>query len=164
MPMSLASKADLLGMSHAIEQSALETNEPCVILSTFQTAARFTPATARLYAQLAVRSAFVGAFGEGMAAEPAAGVRGARLPENHSLRGEWVVILVAPHYARALIARDLGDRRPDLHRRFRYAVVTDRDLVLRAGRALMLKMSSFTNIRDPANLGASRSPGGPTGR
>jgi DICT domain-containing protein len=123
--------------------------EPCVILGTFQSIDRFTPATARRYAKLASRSAFVGAFGHGMSVEPAAGVRGARLPDNHRLLGEWDVIVVAPHYAGALIAEDLGDHGEDMQRRFRFAVVTDRDMVLRAARALMLKMTSLRTEDEP---------------
>jgi EAL domain-containing protein (putative c-di-GMP-specific phosphodiesterase class I) len=141
--MDVASKADLFAISRAMERRALDISEPCVILSTFQTADHFTPATARLYTKLASRSAFVGAFGHGMSVEPVAGVRGACLPDNHRLLGEWDVIIVAPRYAGALIARDLGDPGDDMQRRFRFAVVTDRDLVLRAARPLMLKMASL---------------------
>jgi hypothetical protein len=143
LPMSVAPKADLFAISRTMEQRALDTTEPCVILSAFQTAEHFTPATARLYTKLASRSAFVGAFGHGMSVDPAPGVRGASLPDNHRLLGEWDVIVVGPHYAGALIAQDLGDSGADMQRRFRFAVVTDRDLVLRAARPLMLKMSSL---------------------
>jgi EAL domain-containing protein (putative c-di-GMP-specific phosphodiesterase class I) len=143
MPMDVAPKADLFAISRTMERRALDTTEPCVILSAFQTADHFTPTTAGLYAKLASRSAFVGAFGRGMSVEPAPGVRGACLPDNHRLLGEWVVIVVAPHYAGALIAQDLGDHGNDMQRRFRFAVLTDRDLVLRAARPLMLKMSSL---------------------
>ncbi len=141
--MNMAPKADLFAISRTMERRALDTTEPCVILSAFQTTDHFTPATARLYTKLASRSAFVGAFGHGMSVEPAPGVRGASLPDNHRLLGEWDVIVVAPHYAGALIAQDLGDHGDDMQRRFRFAVLTDRDLVLRAARPLMLKMSSL---------------------
>jgi EAL domain-containing protein (putative c-di-GMP-specific phosphodiesterase class I) len=149
MPMEVAPKADLFAISRTIERRALDMTEPCVILGTFQSIDRFTPATARRYAKLASRSAFVGAFGHGMSVEPAAGVRGARLPDNHRLLGEWDVIVVAPHYAGALIAEDLGDHGEDMQRRFRFAVVTDRDMVLRAARALMLKMTSLRTEDEP---------------
>jgi EAL domain-containing protein (putative c-di-GMP-specific phosphodiesterase class I)/DICT domain-containing protein len=148
MPMEVAVKADLFAISRTMERRALEMTEPCVILSAFQTADRFTPATARFYGKLASRSAFVGAFGHGMSVHPAPGVSGACLPDDHRLLGEWDVIVVAPHYAGALIAQDLGDHGEDMQRRFRFAVLTDRDLVLRAARPLMLKMSSLQAATD----------------
>jgi EAL domain-containing protein (putative c-di-GMP-specific phosphodiesterase class I)/DICT domain-containing protein len=152
MPMNVAPKTGLLAISRTMERRALDTTEPCVILSAFQTADHFTPATARLYSKLASRSAFVGAFGHGMSVEPAPGVRGACLPDNHRLLGEWDVIVVAPHYAGALIAQDLGDHGDDMQRRFRFAVLTDRDLVLRAARPLVLKMSSLQAADQPQPL------------
>ncbi|MDQ6805811.1 MAG: EAL domain-containing protein [Actinomycetota bacterium] len=142
-PLAVSPKADLFAISRAMERRALDTTEPCVILSAFQSSDRFTPASARLYTKLASRSAFVAVFGHGMSNEPAPGVRGANLPDNHRLTGEWDVIVVGPHYAGALIAHDLGDQGPDMQRRFRFAVVTNRNLVLHAARALMLKMSSL---------------------
>jgi EAL domain-containing protein (putative c-di-GMP-specific phosphodiesterase class I)/DICT domain-containing protein len=154
--MGTATKRELVAISRGLERRALDTTQPHVILSAFQTADRFTPATARLYAELASRSAFVGAFGHGMPPEPAPGVRGACLLDNHRLRGEWVVIVVTPHFAGALIARDLGDRGEDMHRRFRYAVLTKRDLVLRAARPLMLKMSALRAAAQPQPVTAVR--------
>lgn len=152
VPMAVAPKADLFAISRAMERRALDMTEPCVILSAFQTADRFTPATASLYTKLASRSAFVGAFGRGLSSGPAPGVRGASLPDNHRLRGEWDVIIVGPHYAGALIAQDLGDQGADMQRRFRFAVVTDREMVLRAARSLMLKMTSLDASDDGAQL------------
>src|SRR3954471_6799463 len=59
-----------------------------VILGAFQSARHFTPATARRYARLVERSAFVGAFGNGLSDAPAAGVRGASLHADEQLAGE----------------------------------------------------------------------------
>jgi EAL domain-containing protein (putative c-di-GMP-specific phosphodiesterase class I)/DICT domain-containing protein len=142
-PMEIARKSELLAMSRAMERRAVEMTEPCVILGTFQTVERFTPRTAEIYSTLAQRSAFVAAFGEDMPSEPAPGVRGANLPDNHRLTGEWDVLVVGPYYAGALIARDLGDDGPDMDRRFSFAHIHDRELVLRAARSLMLKITGL---------------------
>jgi DICT domain-containing protein len=83
----------------------------------------------------------VGAFGVGMEHEPATGVRGATLGENEALAGEWDVVVVGPHTAAALIARDLGDTGPDRERRFAHTLVEDRELVLQAARSLMLRIA-----------------------
>jgi hypothetical protein len=47
-------------------------------------------------------------------------------------------VVVGPHHAAALIARDLGDGCPDHERRYAHTPVEDRELVMRAARALML--------------------------
>jgi EAL domain-containing protein (putative c-di-GMP-specific phosphodiesterase class I) len=137
----VAPKGALLAHSVAIEHRATADPDPVVAFGTFQSARHFTPDTARRYARLARRSAFVGAFGVGMGPAPAAGVRGAALEANEALAGEWNVLVVGPHQAAALIARDLGDRGPDLERRFAHTLIEDRELVLHAARALMLRVA-----------------------
>ena len=57
-------------MSRYLERQALAQGSSVVVLSAFQTADRFSPATARRYIDLASRSAFVAALGVGMAKEP----------------------------------------------------------------------------------------------
>jgi EAL domain-containing protein (putative c-di-GMP-specific phosphodiesterase class I) len=141
---AVAPKGALLAHSVAIERRATADPDPVVILGCFQAAERFTPATTRRYTALARRAAFVGAFGIGMAAAPAPGVRGATLDANEQLAGEWNVLVVGPHQAAALIARDLGDDGPDMERRFAHTLVEDRDLVVRAARALMLRIVAGT--------------------
>jgi DICT domain-containing protein len=64
-------------------------------------------------------------------------VRGAGLGLGDALRGEWNVIVVGPHHAAALVARDLGDTGPDRDRRFEFALTHDRGLVLEAARSLL---------------------------
>ena len=136
----VAPKGALLAHSIAMERRARIDPDPVVVLGTFQSARHFTVATARRYARLAERSAFVGAFGIGLGDVPAPGVRGASLVANEQLAGEWNVVIVGPHHAAALIARDLGDGGPDLERRYAHTLVEDRELVLRAARALMLRI------------------------
>jgi DICT domain-containing protein len=108
-----------------------------VILSAFQTAERFTPASAVRYEQLATRCSLVAALGIGLPAEPAPGVRGATIASNDALADEWSVVVVGPHYAAALVARDLGDDGPDDRRRFDHVVTHDRALVVAAARSLL---------------------------
>jgi EAL domain-containing protein (putative c-di-GMP-specific phosphodiesterase class I) len=138
---SVAPKGALLAHSIAIEHRALADPDPVVALGCFQSARHFTPATARRYTRLARRSAFVGAFGTGLDDAPVEGVRGASLHTNEALAGEWNVIVVGPHQAAALIAVDLRDGGADMERRFAYTLIEDRDLVLRAARSLMLRIT-----------------------
>ena len=136
----VAPKAGLLAHSIAIERRAHASRDPLVVFGCFQSAHHFTPDTGRRYRRLAADAAFVGAFGVGLGPEPVPGVRGAELAVNEGLAGEWNVLVVGPHDAAALIARDLGDDGPDRERQFAYALVEDRDVVLAAARSLMLRV------------------------
>jgi DICT domain-containing protein len=87
-------------------------------------------------------AAFVGALAVDLPAEPVAGVRGVALNEGEALRGEWDVVVLAPHFAGAMVARDLGDEDcSDMERRFDFCLTYERDLVVAAARSLMLRIA-----------------------
>lgn len=136
-----AAKRHLLAVSRHLEGWATEGRDPAVVLATFQDASRFTPATRHRYAALARCNALVAGLGTGMPETPAAGVRGQSVDPDDKLRGEWDVIVVGPHMAAALIARDVGDDGPDEERRFDLVLTYDRELVLTAARALMARIA-----------------------
>lgn len=137
-----ATKRLLLPMSHHLENRALRIGEGAVILSAFQQAAHFTPATVRRYETLARSSSLVAAFGVGLPEEPVPGVRGARLDAADPLADEWSVVVIGPHFSGALVARDLGDTDvPDRERRFTFATVYDRALVIAAARTLLARIA-----------------------
>lgn len=156
-----ATKAELLALSVDLEQEATDARDPAVVLATFQNADKFTPRVAERYERLARGAAFVVAFGHGLSPEPAPGVRGAHLVEGERLRDEWTVAVVTATSARALIARDLGDVGPDLQRRFDYVLTEDPDLVLRAGRALMLRIASDAPARPAFRADVTPPPAAP---
>lgn len=134
-------KAQLLAMSLALEEQALFQGESAVLLSTFQEARYFPASTRARYTRLARSVAFVGALGHELDDEPAPGVRGSGLASNDSLRGEWDVVVLGPHFAGAFVARDLGDEDTDRARRFDYVVTYDRDLVVAAATRLMRRIA-----------------------
>ena len=135
-----ATKRLLIAMSKHIEAQALAAPPEAVVLSAFQEARHFTPATMLRYRRLADHVVFVGALGEGMSAEPMPGVRGAHLHPDDPVRGEWDIAVVGPHFAVALVARDLGDGGPEGDRRFEYVLTHDRDLVVGLAGDLMARM------------------------
>ena len=137
-----STKEMLVAMSHHLEEQAAALPTPGVILSAFQDAAHFTPATAVRYSRLGQACSLVAALGVGLTAEPVAGVRGATLAEDDPLLHEWSVVVVGAHYAAALVARDLGDRGLESDRRFLYALTHDRELVLRAADTLIDRIVS----------------------
>lgn len=140
-PAARASKQALLTTARYLESKAADTNDPPVVLTCFQDAVRFTPATAHRYLTLSRKSPFVATFGFGFGTEPVAGVRGTALAGDDPLRREWNVIVVGPYFSAALVARDLGDSGADRHRRFEYALTYERPVVLAAARALLARLN-----------------------
>ncbi|WP_432828374.1 sensor domain-containing phosphodiesterase [Dactylosporangium sp. CA-092794] len=136
-PTAEATKRMLLPLSRYLEAKAQDPAEPPMLLAAFQEGGHFTPATTRRYAAIAETAALVAVLGTDLPGTPAPGVRGTALTRDDPLRGEWTVIVVGPHFAGALVARDLADTGPQLDRRFTYALTYDRDLVLDAARALL---------------------------
>jgi EAL domain-containing protein (putative c-di-GMP-specific phosphodiesterase class I) len=136
-PTAELTKRELLDTTRLLEQRAMAATEPAVLLAGFQEARHFTPATARRYERYAQSSSLVMVLGTEIPSRPALGVRGVALSADDPLRGEWDVVTVGPHFAAALVARDLGDDGADRDRRFAYTLTYDRELVLTAARALL---------------------------
>lgn len=135
-------KALLLAISKHLEAQVTAQGESAVVVAAFQEARHFTPRSAARYAELAGSAALVGALGVGLPAEPVAGVRGASLDADDALAGEWNVTVVAPHFAAAFVARDLGDTDcPDMERRFDFCLTYDRDLAVEAARGLLARIA-----------------------
>ncbi|MBI5087733.1 MAG: EAL domain-containing protein [Actinobacteria bacterium] len=134
-------KGLLLDLSLHIESQALHLRPAPVVLSAFQYAARFTPATVARYALLADRCPLVGALAVDLTRHPVPKVHTSALAADDPLVGEWTVAVLGSHYSAALIARDLGDDGPDHDRRFEFAVTHDRDLVVAAARSLMARIT-----------------------
>jgi len=132
-----ATKPLLIAISLHLEQEAATLGPGALVLATFQTAERFTPAMGRRYAALGRRAALVAALAVGLQSEPVAAVRGAELDPRDPLRGEWSVLVIGQHFAGALVAQDVGDTGPESDRRFDYGVSYDRDLIVRAAGTLM---------------------------
>lgn len=63
--------------------------------------------------------------------------RASPLPASNQMAGEWVVILLRPHFAAAFAARGCGGRSPGETRRFEYLVTHNRGLVTTAARAFL---------------------------
>jgi EAL domain-containing protein (putative c-di-GMP-specific phosphodiesterase class I) len=139
-PVRRATKPLLLSMSHHLENEALALGQKAVVFGTFQHARHFTPRTRYRYSLLAQDTAFVGVLAENMTPAPVRGVRGARLADDDPLRGEWDLAVVGPHFAAALVSRDLGDEGPEDKRRFDYVMTYDRDIVVEIARSLMSRL------------------------
>lgn len=139
----VARTRELLAMSRHLERVAGQWHaDAALIAASFQHDGNFTPRTARCFAELAHRSPLVVVFGAGFASAPAPGVRGVPLGLDDPLRDEWNVIVLGPHYAGALLSRDLGDQGADLDRRFAFLVTHRRELVIHAARTLLARLTA----------------------
>lgn len=141
-PVGRASKDLLVPMSLHLERQALAGGEALVLLASFQQARHLTAGTRARYAELAHRNVLTVAMAAGLDAVAGAdGVRAVDLAAGDPLLAEWNVIVVGPHFAGALLARDLGDRSEDRQRRFDYLITHDRELVIRAARAMLRRIT-----------------------
>lgn len=131
----------LLAMSLDLEGKAAQLDAP-IVISTFQEAGRFTSATKRRYEQLARTASLVGALASGLGPDPGVGVRGADLPCGDPVRHDWIVAVLAPHFAAALIARDRTGSGPVDARRYDYSVTHDPELVTLAAHSLLDRLPS----------------------
>lgn len=150
-PMRRGTKRLLHGLATNLEEQAVGWRDGPVILSTFQAGEEVPAATLGRYAALAKRGSYVVVLGVDVDRQPAPGVLGAPLGADHRLAGEWSVVVVGPHYAGALVARDLGWD-DDGDRQYDYAVTHDRGLVVEAGRALLRQIA-------PAEAAAAEAAG-----
>lgn len=139
-PVRDADKRLLIELSKQLEAQAHAAGDSAVVLSAFQHASFFTPATRRRYAGLAQSCSFVAALGEGMPPEPLPGLRGAVIAPGDPLLGEWDIAVLGPHFAATLVARDLGDTGPDMQRRFEFILSHDRELTIRVAASLMARV------------------------
>jgi EAL domain-containing protein (putative c-di-GMP-specific phosphodiesterase class I) len=132
-----APKRMLVPISRTLELMALDLRVPPVLVAGFERARFFGPATARRYAELAHRLAFVCAFGVDMPRTPAPGVRGQPLSPTDPLTREWTVVVLGAHRAAALVARDVGSQGDDGDREFDFVVTYDRAVVIAAAQCLV---------------------------
>ncbi len=155
-----ASKALLLAMSKHLEREAAVIGESCLVLSAFQTAVAFAPASSR-YAALADNHAYIAVFGSGLTEMPARGVRGVDLDPGEPLSREWALVIIGPHFAAVLAARlkaatatnsstaiDADTIEADTT--WEYVLSHNRDVAVRAASTLMHRISRAERAYVPA--------------
>lgn len=140
-PVMRGTKPLLRSISRQLELEALALGEEAVVLAAFQHERYFRPQVRETYVELGDRMAFAGVLGEGIAAIPGPGIRGGDLPSGDPLRSEWDVVVIGPHFAAALAARDLGDSGAEDQRRFDFAITHDRDLAIEAAASMMARIA-----------------------
>lgn len=134
-----ARKATLMPFSRHIEAQALHTTDPPVVLTALQRAENFTGATRDRYLQMSESSPLVAVYGENLDRDLPAGIRGVDLKPDDPLCEQWVVLILGPHHAAALVARERPSEvpLPDGDRQFDLVITYDRLLVTVVARSLL---------------------------
>lgn len=139
-PVHRATKRLLLPMTRHLENQVNLRQEPLALLSTFEDPVMFDQGSRGRYQDFAARYAFVLVFGGGETASSLPKVHSGDIAPDDPLGREWSLVVLGPHYAAALAARDVGDYGPDDDRRFDYVVSHDRAMVEQAARALVARL------------------------
>ncbi|WP_235887541.1 sensor domain-containing phosphodiesterase [Mycolicibacterium arabiense] len=138
-----ARKRTLLAFSRHIESQARHAADPPMLMTALQRATYFTPRTRMNYQAMAAELPLVAVFGEDLPDDLGHGVRGVPLASDDPLRLEWTVVILGPHTASALIARERDTPEAwvaDGDRRFDVVMTHDRSLVTMCVRSLLDRM------------------------
>lgn len=130
-------------LSRSLEQQAMETRDPPMVLTALQDAKNFTGATRDLYRRITTHSPLVAVFGRGIAEDLGAGIQGVRLSSGDCLEGQWIVLALGANISAALVASEVTDdtgSSDDADRRFDVALTNDRTLVTKIARQLLTRM------------------------
>jgi EAL domain-containing protein (putative c-di-GMP-specific phosphodiesterase class I)/DICT domain-containing protein len=137
-----ARKEHLLHISEYLEQQGEHAVMASVLLSCFQRATFFTDARRAQYRDHAAVNAYTLAVGQDFPEHLSPRYRLASLTAGNRMAQEWIVIMLSPHHAAALVARDCGNTGPDRTRHFDFAYTHDRQLVVLAAHSFLFHSSN----------------------
>ena len=137
-----ARKATLIPFSRNIEAQAENANDPPIVLTTMQRDTNFSGSTRDRYVKIAEICPLVAVFGRGLPHDLGAGIRGVDLAADDPLCTQWIVVVLGPHHAAALVARERSTEatKPDGDRRFDLVITHDRVLVTVVARSLLSRI------------------------
>lgn len=133
----IGDKPMLFALVRRLEEQSRGLGPSGLMISSFQSAANFTPGTAERYESFAEKLGFVGAIGTGMPPEPARGVRGGEFPLDSARRHVWSTAVISPHFAGVICGRELDSEGQEGERRFRFGLSHDRRTVAACARSLL---------------------------
>ncbi|WP_338124410.1 DICT sensory domain-containing protein [Rhodococcoides kroppenstedtii] len=130
-------KRVLVQMSKSLEKQAVAAGSAMLALGTFQHATHFTERTAQRWRHLADTIGFAGVYGVGLTQMLDGNTQHAPLDPADDMVNEWTVVVLGPHHAALLSARDRHDNGPDLERTFDFVQTYDRTTVTQAAHAIL---------------------------
>ena len=158
---ALRAPADLvMALRRQLEEGIQTQQGLAVVLLSCIDAPHISCECAEHYTDLAASARFAAALGAGMPDELVPGLRGSRLAPDDPVSQEWDLVVVSPHFAAAIVARERFDAHPEEGRVFDYVLTYDRTVVVDVARTLMRRALPLDDP-DPA-IEAVLSAGGPT--
>jgi len=132
-------KRHLVPLCHYLEEQVDTSGPPAVLFACFEFDHELKGPTRERLRCLSERAAFTIAFGNEMSSALRSGAkaRSRDLGPLDRFAQEWVMALLAPHYAVALAARSLDRATSGGGRRLEYVLTHDRDVVLGVARSFM---------------------------
>lgn len=137
---TLRAPADLLlALRRQLEHDVQSLRGLAVVLLSCIDAPDISPECTDHYTELAHHARFAVALGSGMPDEIIPGLRGSRLVPDDPAGSEWDLVVVSPHFAAAIIAKERFDAHPEEGRVFDYVLTYERTLVVDIARSLMMR-------------------------
>lgn len=141
-PVRQSPAAMLLAVTRRLEASALDPDNPVIVLSCLRQPGALSLDQWDWYAALGRHAAMLGVVGPGLAGTTLPGAAIADVGPTDRLCGEWHTIVVGPRSAGALVARAPVGAGRDPEDRLGYAITFDRELVLAAARSLLGRITA----------------------
>ncbi len=126
----------LIEMSKELERQATNGGAG-VVLGTFQHAHNFTSTTATRWREMSEITGLAGVYGVGLVDVRDGNVHRAPLSPDDDLVNEWNVVVLGPHFAGLLSARDQHSGAADLERTFDFVLTYDRLAVTQAVHSIL---------------------------
>ena len=139
-----ADRRHLAHISAHLEQRSADGGHASVLLAGFQNREFFTTRKQARYRQLATANALTIVLADGLTPRSEPTYHVGPLPPGSALGQEWVVIVLSPHFAAALVARDCGDTGPRAERRFDFVYTHDRDAVISVARSFIQDLDAVS--------------------
>jgi EAL domain-containing protein (putative c-di-GMP-specific phosphodiesterase class I) len=130
----------LASISRELERQAARLRPTSLLISSFPDDHDSMAHIDTIYEELAGDLAFVAAMAVGMPPKRGPGLRGVSIREDDPLRGTWNVVVIGPHFASMLAAREHGYSAYPDDQEFDFVFTFDRALIVECAQALMLRI------------------------
>jgi len=142
----------LASISRELEHQATRLRPTSLLISSFPETEGFAAHIDSVYERLSSDLAFVAALAVGMEPKSGPGLRGVSIRDDDPLRGTWNVVVIGPHFAAMLAAREhrsVGARRDT---GYDFVFTYDRDIIVECAQALMLRIALAQEPEPPPSL------------
>ena len=137
-PVRHATMPLLEALSRELERQAARLRPTSLLISSFPEVEGSLARIDTVYEELASELAFVAALAPGMPPRRGTGLRGVSIRDDDPLRGTWNVIVLGPHFAAMLAAREHGNAHDQA---FDFVLTYHRAIIVECAQALMLRIA-----------------------